>query len=346
MNRLDTTELAHRLGQQAEAVCRHYLSNGRRQGGYWVVGDVRNTPGRSMFVRLFDSAKGPAGKYQDAATGEHGDLLDVIREVCQLADFADTANEARRFLSLPQPDLDPIPRKYRSTSVPSGSAEAARRLFAMSQPITGTLAQAYLESRGITLSYGQGSLRFHPRCYYRPGDYEPAQMWPAMIAAVTDLTGTITGIQRTWLAPDGRDKAPIEHPRKAMGNLLGHGVRFGMAGTVMVAGEGIETMLSLRQVLPDMAMVAALSSAHLAAMHFPQTLSRLYIARDNDPAGEAASAALIERAHADGIEAIVLSPMLGDFNEDLGDFGVAALQAHLRVQLAPQDVARFLEAAA
>jgi hypothetical protein len=166
-----------------------------------------------------------------------------------------------------------------------------------------------------------------------------------MIAAVTDLTGTITGVQRTWLAPDGRGKAPIEHPRKAMGNLLGHGVRFGVAGTVMMAGEGIETMLSLRHALPDMAMVAALSSAHLAAMNFPQTLRRLYIASDNDPAGDAASSALVDRAHAAGIEAIVLSPMLGDFNEDLANFGVAALRAHLRVQLAPQDVARFLEAA-
>ena len=45
-------ELAHRLAREAEAVCRHYLSNGRRVGNYWQVGDVRNTAGRSMFVRL------------------------------------------------------------------------------------------------------------------------------------------------------------------------------------------------------------------------------------------------------------------------------------------------------
>ena len=48
----DASELARRLARDAEAVCRHYLSNGRRQGRYWTVGDVRNTPGRSMFVRL------------------------------------------------------------------------------------------------------------------------------------------------------------------------------------------------------------------------------------------------------------------------------------------------------
>jgi hypothetical protein len=51
-----------------------------------------------------------------------------------------------------------------------------------------------------------------------------------MIAAVTDLDGTITGAHRTWLAPDGSDKAPIDTPRRAMGDLLGHAVRFGVAG--------------------------------------------------------------------------------------------------------------------
>jgi hypothetical protein len=65
MARLNASELAQRLGRQAEAVCRHYLSNGRKQGNYWQVGDVRNTAGRSMFVRLHDSVKGIAGKWQE-----------------------------------------------------------------------------------------------------------------------------------------------------------------------------------------------------------------------------------------------------------------------------------------
>jgi hypothetical protein len=60
-------ELARRLAREAEAVCRHYLSSGRREGRYWMVGDVKNTPGRSMFVRLSgpESGKGAAGKWTD-----------------------------------------------------------------------------------------------------------------------------------------------------------------------------------------------------------------------------------------------------------------------------------------
>jgi hypothetical protein len=59
------SELARRLAREAEAVCRHYLSNGKREGRYWVVGDVQNTPGRSLFVRLYESPKGPAGKWTE-----------------------------------------------------------------------------------------------------------------------------------------------------------------------------------------------------------------------------------------------------------------------------------------
>ncbi len=238
MARHDASDLARRLGRQAEAVCRHYLSAGRKQGNYWQVGDTRNNPGRSMFVRLKDSPKGPAGKFTDAATGEHGDLLDVIREALGLIDFADVAEEARSFLSIPHPEPEPAQKQHNTAPAPSGSAEAARRLFAMSQPISGTVVETYLRNRGITALHGTGNLRFHPRCYYRPDEHSPTETWPAMIAAVTDLSGRITGAHRTWLAPDGLDKAPIDTQRKAMGDLLGQAVRFGVPSEVMAAGEG------------------------------------------------------------------------------------------------------------
>jgi hypothetical protein len=345
----DASELARRLARHAEAVCRHYLSNGRRQGRYWTVGDVRNTPGRSMFVRLNGPESGPgaAGHWTDGATSEYGDLLDIIRESCGFIDFRDVADEARRFLSLPRAEPRHPPKPVR---VPAGSPEAAQRLIAMSQPIRRTLVETYLRNRGIKAVHDAGALRFHPRCYYRPDDDLTIETWPAMIAAVTDLDGRITGAQRTWLDPEGFDarrlgKAPVETPRRAMGNLLGHAVRFGVADDVLAAGEGIETMLSLRYALPAMPMAAALSANHLAALLLPLTLRRLYIARDADAAGDMALAALTERAEAAGIEALALSPRKGDFNEDLRTFGRTALRTALRIQLAPQDIVRFMRRA-
>ena len=336
------SDLAHRLAREAEAVCRQYLSNGRRVGRYWIVGDVHNNRGRSMYVRLFGPESGPgaAGKWTDAADGRHGDLLDVIRESLGLVDFRDVADEARRFLSLPRPELDPQQRPPVAPA-PTGSPEAARRLIAASQPIHGTLVETYLRHRCIEELRDVRALHYHPRCYHRPDD-GPTQVWPAMIASVTDISGLITGAHRTWLDPSGTGKAPIETPRKARGLLLGNSVRFGPSAEVMAAGEGIETMLSLRIVLPGMSMMAALSAAHLSAILFPDTLRRLYIARDIDPAGDGAMRTLTARAVAAGIATIPLSPRLGDFNEDLVAFGLDDLRALVRPQVTPQDVERFL----
>jgi hypothetical protein len=168
----DASELAHRLAREAEAVCHYYLSNGKRQGRYWLVGDVHNTPGRSMFVRLQDSPKGPAGKWTDAATGEHGDLLDIVRENLGLRDFRAVAEEARRFLKLPRAKPERVSKPTRPT-VAAGSQDAARRLFAISGPIEGTIVETCLQRRGIAHVYHGGSLRFHPRCYYRPDICQP-----------------------------------------------------------------------------------------------------------------------------------------------------------------------------
>lgn len=333
-------DLARRLARNAEAVCRHYLSNGHREGRYWLVGDVANTRGRSLFVRLSgpDYGKGAAGKWTDAATGEHGDLLDLIALSRGLDRLRDTLEEARTFLALPP---DSIPRRVRLPA-PRGSPESARRLYAMSVAIAGTLAETYLRGRGIPPAGAGDPLRFHPRCYYRPDEDGPTETWPALIAAVTALGGRITGAHRTWLDCSGQDKAPIASPRRAMGHLLGHGVRFGVVDDVMAAGEGIETMLSLRTILPTLPMVAALSANHLAALLFPPTLRRLYVALDRDPAGNAAMASLGRRAEAARIEMLGLLPRFDDLNEDLRRLGVESLRASVRQQLVPQDVVRFM----
>lgn len=191
----------------------------------------------------------------------------MIRETCGLAAFKDVAEEARRFLSLPPPEPQSNARLRRKPKAPSRSPGAARRLFAMGRPIQGTLAESYLRNRGITSLERTSALRFHPRCYYRPDENAPTEVWPAMLAVVTDLGGKLTGLHRTWLDPTGFSKealgkAPIETPRRAMGELLGNAVRFGQAGPVMAAGEGIETMLSLRSILLSMPMMAALSAVH------------------------------------------------------------------------------------
>ena len=322
------SDLAHRLGQQAEAVCRTYLPNGRRQGRYWICGDVMGTPGQSLYVRL----SGPrAGKFCDSATGEHGDLLDLIA-LNRGLDLRAALDEARSFLGSPFP-----PAKHDEPPPPRGSPDAARRLFAASKPIRGTLADVYLRQRGLVLPHDVSALRFHPRCFYRGS--HGRETWPALIAAVTDLNGAITGVHRTWLDPRG-GKAPVDHPRKAMGHLAGNAVRFGCARTILAAAEGIETALALKTVMPAMPVVAALSAAHLAALILPPHLRRLYVARDNDEVGRLAFESL--RARAGGVEILALMPRAEDFNADLLTLGPERLKTWIAEQLAEDDLVRFV----
>jgi hypothetical protein len=341
------SDLSRALSRNVEAVCRHYLPDGRREGNYWMAGDVGGSSGRSLYIRLkgSDRGKGAAGKWTDAATGEHGDLLDLIALNQGHDRLADTIAEARRFLSLPVPALA---AHRRELPAPRGSRKAAERLFTASRSIAATTAETYLRGRAITGVRTERWLRFHPNCWYRP-DQDDApdtpQAFPALIAAVTDNQGNITGVHRTWLDPLTHGKAAVATPRRAMGILLGHGVRFGNAGHVMAAGEGLETVLSLRMPMGTMPMIACLSSAHLSAIVWPEPLRRLYVVRDRDPAGDAAWAALADRGARDGIDILPLqTPSGNDFNDAFLSMGVSALAAALAAQLMPDDAARFLMA--
>jgi len=324
--------LARHLAARAEDVCCHYLSNGRRSGRYWLAGDVHNSKGRSLYVRLDGPLAGPgaAGKWTDAATGEHGDLLDLIRLRCAIGSLGDAMDEARGFLALPRSAAAPPHRP----SYDRGSApEAAYRLFRAGRPIIGTPAEPYLRARGIT-AVDFPALRFHPSVFYRADERSPLRRLPAMLAAITDLDGRLVGVNRTWLDTECRSLAELDAPRKVLGVLLGHGVRFGDATNRLLAGEGIETVLSLKSVLPELPMVAALTANHLAALFLPAGLGRLVIARDNDDAGLCAAVRLRERAEAQGIVVHDLVPCLGDFNDDLRRLGPAALARRVREQIA------------
>jgi Toprim domain-containing protein len=330
-------DIARSLASHAEEVCRHYLFNGRRTAQYWHVGDVFNTPGQSLYVRLSGSRM---GKWCDAATGEHGDLLDLIALNQCLTSREAVLAEACRFLALPWA-LQPDHRRSQPTGC--GLSTLPRRIFGDALPIARTIGEAYLQYRGIYPMADLRALRFHPMCFYRANDTAPRETRPALIAAVTDLSGRITGIERTWLDASGSGKAQVPAPRRALGSLLGNGVRFGGSyGPVLAAGEGLETVLSLKSVMGDLPLVAALSASKLARLVLPRSLRRLYVACDADAAGWGAYGKLAARARAEGFDAVPLRPTLSDFNDDLRILGPAELVATLRPQIAPSD-RHFLE---
>ncbi len=325
---MNAASVAAALAERAEEVCRRYLPYGRRRGRYWVAGDLDGGRGRSLYVRL--APPGASGKFTDAATGEHGDLLDIIRHRTCAPTLRAALDEARAFLARPASPAAGSGDSYDAT-------EAARRLWRRCRAIDGTHAEAYLRARGLARCRF-AALRFHPALLYRDGG--GIRRLPALVAAVTARDGDIvSGVHRTWLDPQRPAKANLSSPRKALGRVHGHAVRFGApgAGTLLV-GEGIETVLSVVTAIPDTVAAAALSAGSLGAFAPPTGLTRLVIARDNDPEGERAAERLARRCARAGVAATVIVPRGTDFNEDLLTFGPAALAAWTAAALADREL--------
>lgn len=335
---ISTADLARRLSTHAQAVCECYLSNGKKAGRYWIVGDALNSEGQSLHVRLTGPSYGPgaAGKWTDEATGEHGDLLDLIRTNRSLDDFTALREEVLRFLSEPAHLINPVRETVRPNSRP-----AARRLFAMAKPVACTLAEQYLRSRGLAFPAFPSALRFHPACYYRPDSSSILQQWPALLAAVTDERGEITGLLRTYLSRDAPGKAPLAFPRLAMADLNGFAVRFGVADDALIVGEGLETVLSLKLALPGLPAAAALTANHLRAFALPRTLKRLYVAADNDRPGLSARDFVQARAEEMRIAVTTLLPD-HDWNLALTDLGLDEMRARLLQRLSADDRVRAM----
>ncbi len=324
---MNASAIAAALAERAEAVCRQYLPHGRRQGRYWVAGDLDGARGRSLFVRL--RGPGAPGKWTDAADGSHGDLLDLIRYRVNAPTLRAALDEARAFLALP-PAPNRVPGAARATGSADtyDAAEAARRLWRRCRAIDGTHAERYLHARGLARCRF-AALRFHPELRYREGS--SVRRLPALVAAVTGDDGAVTGVQRTWLDPRSPAKAGVAAPRKALGRIYGRAVRFGRPadGASLLVGEGIETVLSLVTAVPEITAAAALSAGSLGAFAPPLGLTRLLIARDNDEEGERAAMRLARRCARARVAALCLVPEGDDFNDDLVALGRDALAARL-----------------
>ncbi|MCX8571186.1 toprim domain-containing protein [Aminobacter sp. MET-1] len=101
----------------------------------------------------------------------------------------------------------------------------------------------------------------------------------------------------------------------------------------MIAGEGLETILSVGTALPAASLAACLTANHLAAFEPPAHVRRLFVALDNDEAGARALGLLRERLSPRGLQIAPLTPRANDFNDDLRAHGLPALRDALARQL-------------
>ena len=138
-------------------------------------------------------------------------------------------------------------------------------------------------------------------------------------------------MQRTWLDPKRPAKANLIRPRKALGRVHDRAVRFGgsPSGAPLLAGKGIETVLSLVTAVPRILAAATLSAGSHGALKPSQDLALLVIAHDKDVEGGNAANRLQRRCVERGIPSIVIVPERSDFNDDLVAVGADTLAARL-----------------
>jgi hypothetical protein len=214
------------------------------KGKYYTLNPGRADRSVGSFVVYLSGHK--AGKWEDFATGQHGDVFDLIGLALGLNEMVDQLKEARSFLGL----RTDSPEEARQREVAIAAARhrraeaeaqakrdqdrASRRAEAMwlaAEPnIAGTPVDLYLKARGIdlaTIGHQPRALRYLAKCRYSFEDKSTGELiefdGPAMLAAMTNLAGRIVAVHRTWLRIDpatGRwGKVKIPHP-SAEGQFL------------------------------------------------------------------------------------------------------------------------------
>jgi hypothetical protein len=197
-------EIVASLQARTRDVAEAYAPGGHVDGGrYWALCPWR-TDGRigSFQVGLTGAY---AGRWMDFASGEHGDMLDLIQQSLG-TDRRGALDEARRFLGIAEetPQQRAVRQRAavratearrREEAEREAKAErtrkAAHRLWLECSPIEGTPAAAYLDARGIgpaQLGRAPNAIRFAPSLPYRHVDPETGEIfegsYPAMVTAI------------------------------------------------------------------------------------------------------------------------------------------------------------------
>lgn len=269
------------LATHVGALVAELLPGGRREGNNWIAGSVAGNRGRSLSVPL----AGPAlGLWRDFATGEHGDLIALIM-ACRGLGFRGACQWARDWLGRPHDwASEPAgPQDGTEAAGKAGSREWALRIWQASRPIAGTDAEAYLCGRSISLPAWPDDLRFHPNLKHKPS----GRRFGALVALVRDADGNPAGIQRTYLAPGGAGKAPVDQPKMSLGAVGGGAIRLAEATNTVLLTEGVEDGLSALMAWPYPVWVAP-GVTFLKAMRLPQAVRTVILAADADEVGKRA----------------------------------------------------------
>jgi hypothetical protein len=223
-------------------------------------------------------------------------LTETVRKV---ADWLGTATETAKTVAQPAPVMKPR----------VDPAVAYRRLaevWKASLPLKGSVAEKYLQGRGIWDENMPASLRAHEGLPYVHGRERTFYgKYPCLLASIRNTDRALVSIHRTFLTPDGR-KAPVPDAKKLMSqhmNLKGCAIQlYPAVGDTLGLAEGVETAIAAH-CISRMPVWACITAVLMEQVEVPKHIKRLVIWGDRDVSerGIQASQKLAERMEEKGI---------------------------------------------
>jgi hypothetical protein len=233
------------LARHIDRLVTDLLPAGHCEGREWRTGNVQGDQGSSLAVRLSGQK---SGLWNDFATGESGDALDLV---CAALDVDVRAALAwsRRWLGGKGSDLE-LPNKPVAPA-PEPDPDRWKTPWQRARPIAGSLAESYLAARGLRLDDPTGRvLRFTAK-RGRKSPEDKIEHHPALLAALSDgRSGEQCGIINIYLKPDGSDRLRDKKGKTATGRAGGAVVMlsaFDEPTMGLVLCEGVETGIALFQ---------------------------------------------------------------------------------------------------
>lgn len=213
----------------------------------------------------------------------HGDIIDWRRSIEGLS-FAEAVSYkgspsefVRAFAARARAYADDPFEASLNGSV-KGAMHRARTAYESAGEVKGTVAATYLASRGLRI-HG-APLRFHAHLNDRGAN----AVRPTLIAAITNHSDILTGIQRVFLTPEGGNwKRDGKSVRMTLGPMADGAVKFGKPGAHIGLAESVEKALACHQLfaLPVWGVIGT----RYTAVRLPEQCRRLTIFADGDETG-------------------------------------------------------------
>lgn len=290
------------LQERIEPLCRELLPDGRRESNHWVARNPTRADREAGSFKVWLKGQG-RGAWIDYATGEKGDVIDLIVFV-HGTDRSQALAWAKGWLGITRMDdsqrqavrqraqNEQAAAEKRSADRERWKRKKAFEIFAGAQRIPrGSPAEAYFIARACPLAdvpnLSTGSLRFMPSMeWWKGAQFEDRNgrrvkaragpHFPTVVSALRNGDGVLTGIHCTFLQPDGSGKAPVDPPKLMFGTAKGSVIRIadGPSGkppdeargeaSTLVLTEGLENGLTAAIALPEARVWAAGSLSNLA----------------------------------------------------------------------------------